>query len=161
MTPRRLAPLIAVSLLCACQRSQDRVTEEIIERAIGAGGRESKVSVDRERGSIQIDLGAATTPDGWPPVVPIYPRAERAKIESRSEAGHRLSVVSADSVTQLSEYYRGELAHRGWRVEPANAAAGADLHARKGGETVEVRFSKRSRDRGSRAEIEYRVGVAG
>jgi hypothetical protein len=161
---RPLAVLAAAFTLIGCERSQDRATETVVEKLIASKGRESKVEIDREHGKIRVTLGGAIKPAGWPSAVPIYPHAERAKIrksaETESSGGSgappdRLSVVTADSIRELREYYQDALVHDGWSLG-SDAAGGEALRARRGDEDVSIVFAARGVGRGSEAQIEYR-----
>ncbi len=149
--------LLAI-LLCTCQRGRDRATEEIVERAIAAQGRESKVDIDREHGSISVTIGGATKPAGWPSVVPIYPNANRAKVDEDRGNAQRLSVVTEDTPRELEQFYRAQLANEGWQLE---ATIDRSLRARRGNERLELRVSARDKGKGSRADIEYTPATPG
>ena len=163
---RPLAVLTAVLALVGCERSQDRATEAVVEKLIASKGRESKVEIDRQHGEIRVTLGGAIKPAGWPSAVPIYPQAERAKIRKSdptdtSRAGgaspNRLSVVTADSIGELRDYYRDALVHDGWSLA-GDAPGDAALRARRGDEDLSIVFAARGAGRGSEAQIEYRKG---
>ena len=149
--------LLAI-LLCACQRGRDRASEEIVERVIAAHGRESKVDIDREGGSISVTIGGATKPPRWPSVVPIYPNAARAKIDEERGNVQRLSVVTEDTAQELDQFYRAQLANDGWQLE---ATVDQSVRARRGNERLELRVSARGRGKGSRADIEYTPAAPG
>jgi hypothetical protein len=162
-----LAVLAAAITLFACERSQDRATETVVEKLIASKGRESKVEIDREHGEIRVTLGGAIKPAGWPSAVPIYPHAEHAKVRKsdQTETGggsgappDRLSVVTADSVGELRQYYRDVLIHDGWSLG-SDAVGGEALRARRGDEDVSIVFAARGMGRGSEAQIEYRKGA--
>jgi hypothetical protein len=147
--------LLAIAVL-DCQRSSDRAAEQIVERVIAAHGRESKVEIDRERGSIFVTIGAATKPPGWPPVVPIYPNASRAKIDEKRGDAQRLSIVTEDAAQEVDQFYRRQLANDGWQLD---ATVDRSVRARRGAELLELRVS--ARGRGSRADIEYTPAAPG
>lgn len=149
--------LLAI-VLCACKRSGDRAAEQILERVIAAHGRESKVDIDRERGSISVTIGAATKPPGWPSVVPIYPNAKRAKIDEKRGDVQHLSIVTEDTPQELDEFYRTRLANDGWQLD---ASVEHSVHARRGNERLELRVSAPGSGKGSRADIEYTFAAAG
>ena len=146
-------------LAVGCQRSSDRATEQLVERVIAAHGRESKVDIDRERGSISVTIGVATKPPGWPSVVPIYPNASRAKIDERRGDARRLSVVTEDAAQEMSRFYREQLASDGWQLD--TTVTDRSVHARRGDERLELRVSARGGGKGSRADIEYTPGAPG
>src|SRR5262249_36127419 len=115
---RALATLGLVAFVgFGCQRSGDRATEQIVERVIAAHGRESKVAIDRDHGSISVTIGAVTKPPGWPSVVPIYPNASRAKIDEQRGDARRLSFVTEDAAQELDQFYRKRLASEGWQLD--------------------------------------------
>jgi hypothetical protein len=149
--------LLAIVAL-GCRRSGDRATEQIVEQVIAAHGRESKVDIDREHGSISVTIGAATKPSGWPSVVPIYPNASRAKIDAARGNSQRLSVVTEDAAQELDQFYRRTLASEGWELD---ATLDGSVRARRGGELLELRVSARGGGRGSRADIEYTPAAPG
>src|SRR5204862_73587 len=94
---RRRIALLATLALFACQRGRDETVERVVEHAIAARGREAKVTIDRERGAIRVDLGGAVKPADWPSAVPLYPHASRAKIEKSDGAAQRLAITTDDS----------------------------------------------------------------
>ena len=55
----RVAALLLVLLpaAVACQRAEDETAKAIIEHAAAAKGRDAKVTIDRERRSLTVDLG--------------------------------------------------------------------------------------------------------
>src|SRR5262249_8684016 len=125
---------------------------------IAAHGRESKVDIDREHGSISVTIGAATKPPGWPPVVPIYPNASRAKIGEQRGDTRRLSLLTEDAAQELGQFYRKQLASDGWQLD---AALDGSVRARRGDERLELRVSNRGGRKGSRADIEYTPAAHG
>ncbi len=145
-------------LAFGCQRSSDRATEQLVERVIAAHGRESKVDIDREKGSISVTIGVATKPPGWPSVVPIYPNASRAKIDEQRGDARRLSVVTEDAAQELDQFYRKQLASDGWQLD---STLDRSVRARRGDERLELRVSARGGGKGSRADIEYTPAAPG
>ena len=150
-----VAVIVLVGML-GCQRSRDRATESFVERVIASRGRESKVTIDREHGSITVDLGGATKPEGWPAAVPLYPHARSAKIEAQQSDVRRLALITDDSPAAIGDFYSQELARLGWHVE---GQAHETWIARRGAERLEVRVSRR--ESATRAEIEYRASGSG
>ncbi len=153
---RTLSALGFLALIAlGCQRSSDRAAEEIVEGVIAAHGRESKVDIDREHGTISVTIGAATKPPGWPPVVPIYPNASRAKIDEQRGDTRRLSLLTEDAAQELDQFYRKQLASDGWQLD---TTLDLSVRARRGDERLELRVSARGGRKGSRADIEYTPG---
>jgi hypothetical protein len=142
--------------VAGCQRDRDRTMEKLVERAIAAQGRESKVTIDREHASITVDLGGVTKPEGWPVAVPFYPRANRAKLEAEQGDLRRLMLTTDDSASAIRSFYSQELARLGWQV--SEQGAGTWL-ARRGDERLELRLS--GHEKATRAEIEYRTSGRG
>jgi len=155
---RRASAALVVLTLVACQRGRDETVERVVEHAIAARGRESKVTIDRERGSITVDLGGAVKPPGWPSAVPLYPHAARAKVEAAQGDAQRLAIVTEDSVADVRGFYRGELARLGWELEESGDRA---FRARRGMERLDLEISRPSRKDDTRAVIEYRGGDRG
>lgn len=156
---RRPYAVLATLALLACQRGRDEAVERVVEHAIAARGREAKVTIDREQGSITVDLGGAVKPSDWPSAVPLYPHASRAKIEKSDGAAQRLAITTDDSVGDVGGFYRRELARLGWQVVDDNAER--RWSARRGSEHLELEFSSRGANRETRAVIEYRTGGRG
>lgn len=153
---RVLAPaLFACAVVLGCQKSRDEATESLVERIIASKGRESDVEIDRAHGSIRVTLGGAIKPEGWPPAVPVYPHAERAKMEGGDGGAKHLSVVTADSLGELRTFYHQALAKDGWAFADGETKSSA-WSARRGGEDLRIDFVPRDHGKGSRAEIEYR-----
>jgi hypothetical protein len=150
MSHCRAAIFLLVGVL-GCQRDRDRTMESVVERAIASSGRESKVTIDRERASITVDLGGVTKPKDWPTAVPFYPRANHAKLEAAPGDVRRLLLTTDDSSKVVADFYAQELARLGWQLE---APEGRTWVARRGVERLELRFS--GREKPTRAEIEYR-----
>jgi len=138
--------------LCACQRGRDEAVETIVEHAIAAHGRESKVTIDREHGAISVDLGPAVKPSGWPAAVPMYPHASRAKIQP-STGGQRLAITTDDSPREVDGFYREELRRQGWQVKDVE---GGGLRANRGNERLDLRAAPEHRE--TRASIDYTAG---
>ena len=155
---RRGYAVLATLALFACQRGSDEAVERVVEHAIAARGRESKVTIDREHGSITVDLAGAVKPSDWPTAVPLYPHASRAKIEKSDGAAHRLALTTDDSVGEVGGFYRRELARLGWQVDDD---AERSWSARRGNERLDLEFSSRGSSRETRAVIEYRTGGRG
>ena len=155
MSCRRSATrwLIAVVFLAACERAGDQAVEKLAEKAIADGGRESSVTIDRERGSITIDLGSATRPKRWPEDVPFYPNARRARADRPEGDKQRLTIRSGDRAEEVKSFYREKLTGDGWTVEDAKET----LHARKSGRELVARFESKDAVRGTRAVIEIRT----
>ena len=149
---RRAGVFLSLLALCACQRGRDDAVEKIVEHAIAAHGRESKVTIDREHGSISVDLGTAVKPSGWPAAVPMYPHASRAKIES-GIGGQHLAITTDDSPREVDGFYREELRRQGWQVADGD---GGGLRAIRGNERLDLRASPEHRE--TRASIQYTAG---
>ena len=149
--PVRLLLPLAIAL--GCERAGDRAAEGIAEKAIADRGRSSTVEVDRERGSITINLGAATRPKRWPEDVPFYPNARRARAEKPAGDRQRLMLRSGDRVADLATFYRERLAAEGWNV---NVGQGT-LRAAKAGREIVARFEEKNPVKGARAVIEVRA----
>lgn len=150
-----LLPALVV-LAVACQRDRDRAVEDVVEHAIAAGGREATVTIDRERGSITVDLGAATRPKRWPTTVPMYPHASRAKVEGDLQEGRRLVLTSDRAGSEIADYYRSALSADGWAIE-GDALRG--MHARRGAERLDLTFSKGREPGTTRTELAYAPGA--
>jgi hypothetical protein len=131
---------VALSLLPACDRAQDRGAESFLERVLSKDGRSGRVEVDRAKGSIQVTLGAAAAPSGWPEDVPLYPNARRAKMRGAAAARQRLLVTSDDSPVAMAQFYRARLGELGWTVERERPGDRA-LRASKGERSLVARFS--------------------
>ena len=140
----------AVIVVAGCERAGDRAAEKLAEKAIADGGRESTVELDREGGTIRINLGAARRPKHWPEDVPFYPNAQRARAEKPAGERQRLTVGSADRVGELRDFYRERLAAAGWEVDTANGT----LRAKKPGSEIVARFKERRPPHGTRAVLE-------
>ncbi|MGH7897987.1 MAG: hypothetical protein ACREQQ_08540, partial [Candidatus Binatia bacterium] len=151
--------LLVVTVLgwLGCQRTEDRATERVVESLIEAQGREAKVDIDRERGSITVDIGRAIAPEGWPDDVPVYPNALGAKVEDRRSDGRRLSLTTLDPVKRLARFYRDKLEKKGWQVQPR--AGATTFRARKGAEELAVSVSAQAEGIGSRAVIDVQAAT--
>ena len=145
--------VLAAVCLAACERAGDEAVEKLAEKAIADGGRESSVTVDRERGSITIDLGSATRPKRWPDDVPFYPNARRARADRPDGDKQRLTLRSGDRAEEVKSFYREKLAGGGWTVEDAKET----LRARKSGRELVARFQSKDPVSGTRAVIEIRA----
>ncbi len=154
---RRAKTVLVLLAIGACQRTEDRATEAVIEKMISANGREAKVNVDREKRSITIDLRGPSVPSGWPAEVPIYPSASKAKIEREADGRRWLAITTPDPVRPLERFYREELTSKGWQVDRFQSPA--LLRARKGSKTLVATFRPREGKGGSRARIEYGEGA--
>lgn len=152
-TTRTACLLTLVAVALGCERAGDRAAEEIAEKAIADRGRSSTVEVDRERGTISIDLGAATRPKRWPDDVPFYPNARRARAEKPAGDRQRLTLRSGDRVADLTSFYRERLSAEGWSV---NVGEGT-LRAAKAGREIVARFEEKNPVKGARAVIEVRA----
>jgi hypothetical protein len=136
-----------------CERAGDRAAEKIAEKAIADGGRESAVEIDRERGTITVNLKAATRPKRWPEDVPFYPNARRARADKPAGDLQRLTLRSGDRMAEVTTFYRERLANDGWRVDWTQGT----LRARKAGRELVAHFHESSPVRGVRAVFEVRA----
>lgn len=148
---RRVAAILLALGALACQRSADRIAEEIAERVIEERGRESEVRIDRESRSIVVDLGRAVRPNAWPSDVPFFDEARRAKASPPSGGAQRLTLSGGDDEA-IERFYRERLAAEGWTVEREKDG----LRARRKGRELVVRLEKRDPIRGDRAVLEVR-----
>lgn len=157
MRPLALVVVVSGIVWAGCERSRDRAVEKVVEAAVAAHGRQAAVAIDRQQGSIRVTLGRARVPDGWPPAVPFYENAIRAKIEDPGPRSRRISVTTDDSPREIGEFYRRTLSEAGWRLQ-INADA-REWSGERGLERIRLRVVPReSITGGSRAEIEYRSG---
>jgi len=146
---------LVVLVVAGCQRSEDHVIERVAEKAIAEHGREATVRIDREHGSISVDLGRAVKPAEWPQGVPFYPHASEAK----AKAGGRDLVISTDDgIREVADFYRRELVRLGWSVEQS---ADSRWRANRGDEHLEITLSTRDVAHDTRAEIRYGAAPAG
>lgn len=146
------ALVLAAAILAACERPADRVAERVAENVIEERGRHSEVTIDRERGSIVVDLGRAVKPAEWPSDVPFFDRGRRAKARPPAGGSQRLTISGGDAES-MERFYRERLVAEGWTVEPA----GEGLRARRGGRELALRIEKRDPIRGARAILELRT----
>ena len=151
----RMSGICAALLLASCERAKDRTAEELVEKVIAGSGRQAKVVIDRQHGSITVDLGGPTVPAGWPADVPVYPKGIRVRVAEESPERQRLSLTTHDSVAALLTYYRRELPSAGWKVRDSGNDV-AEIHAQKDDRTLELRCSATTSGGKSRAEIEVR-----
>ncbi|MGH7804745.1 MAG: hypothetical protein ACREQJ_10385 [Candidatus Binatia bacterium] len=143
---------LVLLFFAACERAGDDVVEKVAEKAIADKGRNSSVTIDRERGSITIDLGSATRPSRWPEDVPFYPNARRARAEKPDGEKQKLTLRSGDRAEEMKAFYREQLSDDGWTVDVADGT----LRARKSGREIVARFQSKDPVRGTRAVIEVR-----
>lgn len=141
-----------VIAVAACERAGDEAVEQIAEKAIADRGRESSVTIDRESGSITINLEGATRPKRWPEEVPFYPNARRASADRPEGDKQRLTLRSADRAEAMKTFYRERLTNDGWSVDVADGT----LRARKSGREIVARFQAKDPIRGTRAVFEVR-----
>ena len=146
------ASLGALAILAACERPADRVVERVAENVLEEKGRHSAVRIDRERGSIVVELGRAVKPPRWPSDVPFFDEARRAKAAPVDGDSQRLTISGGEDVASMERFYRERLAAEGWTVE----GEGEVLRARRGGRELVARFEKRDPIRGARAILEVR-----
>ncbi|MEA2625740.1 MAG: hypothetical protein QOD06_1785 [Candidatus Binatota bacterium] len=147
-----LVAALALALLPACDRAQDRGAESFLERVLTKNGRSGRVELDRGKGSIRVTLGTAPAPSGWPDDVPLYPNARRAKMRGATARQQKLLVTSDDSPVVMAQFYRGRLGELGWTVERERPGDGA-LRASKGERLLVARFSRGELLDASRADI--------
>lgn len=136
--PTRWSVLLILAAF-GCERPAEKAAEQVAESLIAGQGRESKVEIDRERGSVVVRLGAAIRPKRWPADVPFYAQARRAKASRPDEGKQRLTLAGSDDLEQVARFYRERLAAEGWTVEERKGA----LVARKSGREIVARFEKR------------------
>lgn len=148
----RRAALVAF-LACfalGCERPAEKAAEHVAESLIAGQGRESKVEIDRERGSVVVRLGGALRPKRWPADVPFYPDARRAKASKVAEGQQRLMLGGSDDVQDIARFYRERLAAEGWTVDEKKGS----FVARKSGREIVARFEQRKGIGGGRATLE-------
>ena len=153
---RRMALLTVIAAAVACEEAQDEAASEIVERVVAAGGRKAEVTVDRERSSVTVKLGAAIVPKEWPKGVPISPDAHRLRADHAKGNEWNLSVRAGVPPQRLEGFYREELERGGWRVEAPSSDG--KLRARRGAARLVASFAPRREGRESRATIELVMG---
>ena len=149
---RPAAWLGALVILAACERPADRVAERVAENVLEGKGRQSAVRIDRESGSIVVELGRAVKPSRWPSDVPFFDEARRAKAARTDGGSQRLTISGGEDVASMERFYRERLAAEGWTVE----GEGEVLRARRGERELVARFEKGDPIRGARAVLDVR-----
>lgn len=116
----------------------ERAAEEALERAAG-GDADIDVSGDRVR--VKTGEGEWSTggqlPSDWPSDVPVYGGAKvlysASSNPSTGSAGSYLALQSSDAPDKVSEFYKRELAAKGWTItNTATVNGGIYLAAEKG-----------------------------
>jgi len=123
----------------ACERPAEKAAEQVAESLIARQGREAKVEINRERGSVVVHLGAAFRPKRWPSDVPFYEQTRRAKASRPKDGKQRLTLAGSDDLDEVARFYRERLAAEGWTVEERKGG----LIARRSGREIVARFEKK------------------
>ena len=97
------------------QKSSERAAEKVIEDATGGkvdisdGGK--KVTIETDEGKITVEQNEI--PKNFPSDVPVYSGAE---VITSSESGDNftLTLKTNDSVSKVSDFYKTDLADKGW-----------------------------------------------
>lgn len=106
------------------QKVAEKVTGEIVEKAIESEGGEAEVDIGEEGVSIKTDEGEMTIgegtdlPEGFPKVVPVYPDMQFStswKSVDDGKVSFSVSGVSSDPGKEIFDWYKGELG--GWDIE--------------------------------------------
>lgn len=118
------------------QKVVEKITEEVIEKAIESEGGEAEVEIGEEGVSIKTDEGEMTIgegtdlPEGFPKVVPVYPDMQFStswKSVDDGKVSFSVTGTSSDSGKEIFDWYKSKL--RGWDIE-------GEFVAESGGEST-------------------------
>lgn len=118
------------------QKVVEKITEEVIEKAIESEGGEAEVEIGEEGVSIKTDeaemtIGEGTDlPEGFPKVVPVYPDMQLSTTWKSVDDGKdyfSVSGISSNPGKEVFDWYKGKLS--GWDIE-------GEFVAESGGEST-------------------------
>jgi hypothetical protein len=110
-------------LLVACKSPQEKIMERAME---SDNGGDADVNMNRD-GSMHIENDAGTydtgtsIPKDWPEDVSVYDNATiqySASVNPKTgKPGSMLVIMTTDSIADLGNFYKGDLAANGWEME--------------------------------------------
>lgn len=118
------------------QKVVEKITEEVIEKAIESEGGEAEVEIGEEGVSIKTDEGEVTIggdaelPEGFPKVVPVYPDMQLSTTWKSVDDGKdyfSVSGISSNPGKEVFDWYKSKLS--GWDIE-------GEFVAESGGEST-------------------------
>ena len=127
---------------CTCERTAEKTSEEMIEKAVGE---DAEVDIDKEKVTIKTEEGTFTADasvDSWPEDIPeAIPEFEHGKIVSVSTQkmgdSDNWVVIYEDVVQTALKKYKEKLEKEGFKISYTTiVASGGHLAAEKGGLAV-------------------------
>ena len=112
--------------LTGCQSASDKVGEEIGEAIVGGaiggdvevdGG---SVTIETEDGDVTMSGGEGSLVEGFPGDFPIYDGVtidSSTKFAGDGQSQYYAMMLTSDEVSEVSDWYKSELASEGWSIE--------------------------------------------
>jgi hypothetical protein len=108
--------LAVMSLLTACSRSHTVTTKDgTVSVEQGKNGASSIHAEGKDGASVDINTGKAIT--DYPSDVPLYAGKSAMDMKSAEKHGRVVVIQTSDSLDKINDFYKSELAAKGWKVE--------------------------------------------
>jgi hypothetical protein len=134
--------VVVIVIIVLVSRSSSRVMNGVnINGANVSQGLDGSATYSNSEGTVTV--GTNKLPDNWPSDVPAYSNAtiqySGSSNPQTGEKGSAVAFTTSDSAQKVADFYKKELASKGWTIEQ-NAAVGAStmLSAKKDTRTLGV-----------------------
>ena len=109
--------LAGLVLTTGCAQIAEQVTKSAVEKATGVKVESDGVTVTGKNGE-QVNIGGENSdlPDGFPSEAPVYAGAKITSSVSTSQ-GFLVGFTTADTPRTVLDWYKSELASKGWEVK--------------------------------------------
>jgi len=120
----------------AAERSAEKAIEDATVGKVGISEGGKKVTVETNEGKLTV--GEGQIPENFPSDVPIYSGVE-VITSSESGGNFTLTLKSSDSVSKVSDFYKTNLANKGWTLgNPVDFSGSTAITATKNGRELNV-----------------------
>ncbi len=120
----RIAFVAAFLLLsiCACSRTRTVTTRDGSVTVTDTGKEQATVKINGKDGQTSVEMNSGKAVTDYPSDVPLYPGKTALDVKSAEKHARSLSIQSSDSPDKIANFYKSELAGKGWKTESSIVA---------------------------------------
>ena len=118
------------------ERSAEKAIEDVTEGKVDISEGGNKVTIETDKGKLTV--GQNGIPENFPSDVSVYSGSE-VITSSESGGNFTLTLKSSDSVSKVSDFYKTNLADKGWTLgNPVDFSGSTTITATKNGRELNV-----------------------
>jgi hypothetical protein len=144
MSKPALIAATALSLLCACSKTQTYSTKDASVTVTDKGKDQGSLKVVAKDGTT-LDINSGKPITDYPSDAPLYSGKSVMDMKSAEKNARVVAIQTSDSIEKISGFYKGELEAKGWKTESTMTTPQMTMYvASKGERKLVVQISSDS-----------------